>query len=199
MSDGSATPADRGAVSDRSAPPADRSAPVDAPGSGATLGSFRVELGTEDPRDLVGSFVHRHPVEVRFADTDAMGHVNNAAYLTYIEAARVRWWADVTGEPIIRDPGRAESLILAEADVAFRAPIFFGDEVVVETRTTRIGRSSLTVEHRLTATSPGERPRLAATCRSVIVRYDYVRERPVAFAADTIDRIERAEGRRLRG
>jgi acyl-CoA thioester hydrolase len=162
------------------------------------MGQGRIELGAEDPRDLPGTFAHRDTVEVRFADTDAMGHVNNAAYLTYIEAARVRWWADITGEPIIRDPGRAESLILAEADVAFRAPIFFGDNVVVETRTTRIGRSSLDVEHRLTATSPGERPRLAATCHSVIVRYDYVQERPVGFAPETVEAIERAEGRRLR-
>ena len=28
-------------------------------------------------------------IEIRFADTDAMGHVNNAVYLTYAEAARL--------------------------------------------------------------------------------------------------------------
>ena len=38
-----------------------------------------------------------------------MGHVNNAVYLTYVEAARVAWWSAVTDEPIIRDPGRSES------------------------------------------------------------------------------------------
>ena len=164
-----------------------------------SAGGRRVEVEAEDPRDLRGDFRHRHPVEVRFADTDAMGHVNNAVYLTYVEAARVAWWSEMTGEPIIRDPGRAESLILAEADVAFRAPIFFGELVTVETRATRIGRSSLTVEHRLTAARDDERPRLVATCSSVIVRYDYLKERPVPFAPETIERIERFEGRRLRG
>jgi acyl-CoA thioester hydrolase len=159
----------------------------------------RVALGRADPRDIPGDFGHRHAIEVRFADTDAMGHVNNAKYLTYIEAARVAWWAEIADEPIIRDPGRSESLILAEADVAFRAPIFFGDAVSVETRATRIGRSSVTVEHRLTASSDGQPPRLAATCRSVIVRYDYVEERAVPFSAETIERIERSEGRPLRG
>ena len=29
------------------------------------------------------------PIAVRFADTDAMGHVNNAVYLTYAEIARL--------------------------------------------------------------------------------------------------------------
>ncbi|MBA2719345.1 MAG: acyl-CoA thioesterase [Chloroflexi bacterium] len=96
-----------------------------------------------DPRDLAGDFGHRHVSQVRFADTDAMGHVNNAVYLTYIESARVAWWADVTGEAIQREPGRAEGLILAEADVAFRAPVFHGETVTVETRPTRIGRTSI--------------------------------------------------------
>src|SRR4029079_3440350 len=100
-----------------------------------------------------------------------MAHINNAVYLTYIETARVAWWAEITGEPIIRDPGRSESLILAEADVAFPAPFFFGAAVVVETRATRIGRSSVHVEHRLTAASDGQPPRLAATRTSVLVPY----------------------------
>ena len=51
-----------------------------------------------DPRDLTGPFRHRTEIEVRFADTDAMRHVNNAKYLTYCEIARIRYWTDVTGE-----------------------------------------------------------------------------------------------------
>jgi acyl-CoA thioesterase FadM len=42
-----------------------------------------------DSRDIGGDFAHRHAVEVRLSDTDAMGHVNNARYLTYVEIARV--------------------------------------------------------------------------------------------------------------
>ena len=32
-------------------------------------------------------------VQVRWSDMDAMGHVNNAAYLTYLETAREPWFA----------------------------------------------------------------------------------------------------------
>ncbi len=70
---------------------------------------------TADPRDLPGPFRHRVEIVVRFADTDAMGHVNNAVYLTYCEMARIRYWTDVTGEPIALGTEGAESLILAEA------------------------------------------------------------------------------------
>ena len=44
-------------------------------------------------------------VEVRFADTDAMGHVNNAVYLTYLEAARFAWWQQTFGLSGLTDHG----------------------------------------------------------------------------------------------
>jgi acyl-CoA thioester hydrolase len=154
--------------------------------------------GPPDPRDLGGDFGHCVSVSVRFADTDAMGHVNNAVYLTFAEAARVAWWADVTGEPIVREADRGAGLILAEADIAFRAPVFFGETAHVETRAHRIGRTSVGVEHRLTAGPPNGPLRLVATIASVIVRYDYEAERPIAWSPEIVDRIEAFEGRRLR-
>jgi acyl-CoA thioester hydrolase len=155
--------------------------------------------GPPDARDLPGEFAFRTRLEVRFADTDAMGHVNNAAYLTYVEAARIAWWTATTGETLEREPGRAEGLILAEAELAFRAPLFFGETVTIETRATRIGRTSLGVDHRLTAARADGPSRLIATCRSVIVRYDYEAERPVAWPAELIAAIETVEDRPLRG
>lgn len=150
--------------------------------------------GPPDPRDLAGDFVHRASVVVRFADTDAMGHVNNAAYLTYVELARIDWWTARTGEALEREEGRDQGLILAEAEIAFRSPVFFGETVVVETRPGRLGRTSLGVEHRLTASRAGGPIRLVATCRSVLVRYDYASERPVAWRAELIERIEAIDG-----
>jgi len=159
----------------------------------------RVDItGEPDPRDLPGDFAHRREVEVRFADTDAMGHVNNAAYLTFVEAARLAWWSDITGEAIQREGDRAEGLILAEADIAFRSPVLFGEIVVVETRATRIGRTSLGVEHRMTVSPPDGPHRLAATVGSVIVRYDYEAETPVDWPPEVVARIEAFEGRSLR-
>jgi acyl-CoA thioester hydrolase len=159
----------------------------------------RVALtGPPDPRDLEGDFGHRKSIEIRFSDTDAMGHVNNAVFLTYVESARVDWWMATTGEPLERVEGRAQGLILAEAEVAFRAPLFFGETVVVETRAGRFGRTSLSVDHRLTASRPGGPGRLVATCRTVIVRYDYVTETPVPWPTDLIERMEAFEGRSLR-
>ena len=155
----------------------------------------RVALaGPPDPRDLAGDFGHRATVDVRFADTDAMGHVNNAAYLTYVELARIDWWTARTGEQLEREPGRDQGLILAEAEIAFRSPVFFGETVVVETRPGRLGRTSIGLEHRHTASPDGGPSRVAAICRSVLVRYDYAAERPMPWPSELIELIEAVEG-----
>jgi acyl-CoA thioester hydrolase len=152
----------------------------------------------EDPRDLPGDFAHRVEIDVRFADTDAMGHVNNAVYLTYCEMARIRYWTDVTGEPVAAGHEGAESLILAEARITYRAPVFHSETVTVETRATHIGRSSFILEHRLTACPPGGSPRLVATSESVMVRYDYEADRSAPLDETFMVAIEAFEGRRLR-
>lgn len=151
-----------------------------------------------DPRDLPGDFGHRVTIDVRFADTDAMGHVNNAVYLTYCEMARIRYWTEATGEPVAAGHEGAESLILAEARITYRAPVYHTEQVTVETRATHVGRSSFTLEHRLTACAPGVAPRLVATSDSVMVRYDYATERPAPLTEAVVAAIEGFEGRPLR-
>jgi acyl-CoA thioester hydrolase len=152
----------------------------------------------EDARDLPGDFAHRVAIDVRFADTDAMGHVNNAVYLTYCEMARIRYWSDVTGEPLAARHHGAESLILAEARITYRAQVFHTDIVTVETRASRIGRSSFVLEHRLTACEPGGEPRLVAVSESVLVRYDYTLGRAAPLDERFVAAMEAFEGRALR-
>jgi acyl-CoA thioester hydrolase len=138
------------------------------------------------------------PVRPRFRDTDAMGHVNNAKYLTYCEIARIRYWTEVTGEPIALGTARAESLILAEARITYRAQAFHGETVTVQTRATRIGRSSFTLEHRLLACVEGDAPRLVAVSESILVRYDYATGLPVVLPDEHVAAIEAFEGHALR-
>jgi acyl-CoA thioester hydrolase len=158
----------------------------------------RVEVvPADDPRDLASDFAHRRVLEVRFADTDAMGHVNNAKYLTYCESARIAYWTDVTGEPVRLGSEGAESLILAEARITYRAQAFYGDVVTVQTRATRIGRTSFTLEHRLVAAAPDGPPRLVAVSESILVRFDYDSMRPVPLSPEHVAAIEAFEGRSL--
>jgi acyl-CoA thioester hydrolase len=157
-------------------------------------------LVPDDPRDLPGDFGCTTYVAVRFADTDAMGHVNNANYLTYCEIARASYYETVTGRPLpLGVHGAEEGMILAEVRVTYRAPAFYGETIAVETRVTGLGRTSFTMEHRLTAPeSRYGKARLIATATSVLVTYDYTAGRPIALPPRLVEAIEAFEGAALR-
>ena len=161
----------------------------------------RIALATDDPRDMAGDFGHRRGIEVRLADTDAFGHVNNAVYLTYCESARTSYWHAATGAPMpVPDASIRQSLILADSRITFRSPAFFGEWLSVETRVVRVGRSSLTMDHRLTGPSrPGPTgSRLVAVVEAVLVSYDYDLEGPTPFPDEIVASLEAFEGRPLR-
>ena len=138
---------------------------------------------------VTDAFRHRTTLQVRFRDTDAFGHVNNAVFATYAELARVRYLIDVL-EPV--QPFERMPLILARLAVDFRSPILFGQDVVVESRVDRIGRSSLTMTHRMTAT-PDDR--VVAEIDSVLVAYDYAAGRSIPVPDEWRERIGHHEAR----
>jgi acyl-CoA thioester hydrolase len=140
---------------------------------------------------VTDEFRHRTPLQVRFRDTDAFGHVNNAVFFTYIELARIRYLLDVLqpDRPFDRLP-----LILARVELDFRSPIIFGEDVEVETQVDRIGRSSIAMSHRMTA---GADRRLVGEAQSVLVTYDYSVARPIPVPDEWRRRIADHEGRTL--
>ena len=111
-------------------------------------------------------FRFTHAVEVRFRDLDALGHVNNAVYLTYFESARMAWWLHLTR----RSDLRGMDMILARAEVDFRSPAAFAEVLDVGVRCASIGRSSFVIEQAITERRTR---RLVAEARKVLVHYDY--------------------------
>ncbi len=105
-------------------------------------------------------FVHRETV--RFRDLDALGHVNNAVYLTYLEQARVAFLrphdADYT------------EMILARCEIDFRAQVSLGETVEIALTPSRVGTKSFELSYEMKV---GER--LVAEAKTVLVAYDYER------------------------
>jgi len=149
-----------------------------------------------DARDVPGDFAHVGHVEVRLSDTDAMGHVNNARYLTYVEIARVAYYEQVIGEPLpLGVHGAQEGMILADIRMAYRAQAYFGETLRVETRVDSIGTTSFRMIHRVTAPESRYGPaRLVATSEAVLVSYDYAADRPIPVPPAWRARIAAFEG-----
>jgi acyl-CoA thioester hydrolase len=104
----------------------------------------------------VSEFPWRHRERVRFRDCDAMGHVNNAVYSTYLEESRIGVL------------GGLNAFILARVEIDFRSELRMGEEVEVRTRCSRIGSKSFDLEHEIAA---GDR--VVAEAKSILVAYDY--------------------------
>jgi acyl-CoA thioester hydrolase len=114
-----------------------------------------------------------HRLEVRFRDCDAMGHVNNAVYLTYLEQARFAHWQALGG---FAPEGSPEpGVILARAEIDFRLPVRYGTALEVRLTVAGVGRTSFSYEY----TIVDDQGRTVATARSVQVMYDYAAARPV--------------------
>jgi acyl-CoA thioester hydrolase len=109
-------------------------------------------------------FVHRETA--RFRDLDPMGHVNNAVFLTWIETARIEFLRSLGA--FDRPDTGGMTMILARAEVDFRAPLDFGEDVEIGVRTGRVGTKSFQLEHEVRADG-----RLVAEARTVLVAYDY--------------------------
>jgi len=86
-------------------------------------------------------------VQVRFADMDALGHVNNATFLTYFEEARMAYCLNLF--PLDLDNVRSLNLILAEACVKFHAPARVADRLEVFCCISHIGNKSFQMDYRV--------------------------------------------------
>jgi acyl-CoA thioester hydrolase len=123
---------------------------------------------------LSDDYRHRTPVQVRFRDIDAFGHVNNAVVSTYVEQARVTYLRDVLGlEPV--GPEDRMPLILAMIKLDYRSPILLDDRLDIASRVDWVGRTSLHMSHHLQQ----QEGRELATAASVLVTYDYNAARPI--------------------
>jgi len=132
-------------------------------------------------------FRHVTPIAVRFRDIDAMGHVNNAVFFTYLESARVEYMRNVvfgTTSHNLSETG----LILARISCDFRQPIFYGQKVEVGTKVAEIRNSSFLIEQRIEADG-----QLAALAKAVVVCYDYQAGASVRVSDEFRARVEAFE------
>ena len=115
-----------------------------------------------------------HRDRVRFRDCDAMGHVNNAVYSTYLEESRIGVL------------GGLNEFILARVEIDFRSELRMGEEVEVRTRCSRIGTKSFDLEHVISASGD----RVVAEAKSVLVAYDYALGESVAVPEALRERLQ---------
>jgi len=116
-----------------------------------------------------------HRLDVRFRDCDAMGHTNNAVYLTYLEQARFAHWRSLWGFGNPQTPPDLPGVILARVEADYKRPSRYGDVLEIRITVAEIGRTSFRYEYEIV----DEQGRTVLTAKTVQVMYDYAAEKPV--------------------
>lgn len=116
------------------------------------------------------AFNHSVKIQLRFADTDMLGHINNANFLTYMEVARMSYFQRVFGNTI---DWKKEGIILAKAVVEYKQPIFIEDDIHVHICIDHISSKSFNMSYQFVKENTNDKI-IAAQGSTLMVCYDYI-------------------------
>jgi acyl-CoA thioester hydrolase len=132
-----------------------------------------MEFVTGGPTERRPPFHFSAHTRVWFSDTDAQGVVYYGRYLPYADHARHEYHRHLG--LLMREPGDPE-FVMRAMSIAYEAPARFDDLMEVFTRTTRVGRTSVTAE---CAAYRVADDRLMCTVTQTLVLVDAASRRPV--------------------
>ena len=130
-----------------------------------------------DAAPRLEDFPYRLSDNVRFADLDPNGHVNNAVYASYFETGRVTLVKD-------RSNGlmpRGLSWIMVRLDIHFRAELHWPGQIELGLGVVKFGRTSVTFEQ--VVFSEGK---CVASAQAVTVLIDEATRKPTPLTEEII-------------
>jgi acyl-CoA thioester hydrolase len=124
---------------------------------------------------------------VRFADTDAIGHVNNVSFAAYLETGRTTF-ARACGLPVGLQP-LGQHIVLARVEIDYRVEVHWPAVLDLGSAVVRLGRSSITL---IQGVFIGDL--CVATGREVLVMVDTATGRPAPLPEELRERLLREGG-----
>ncbi|HTX30920.1 MAG TPA: thioesterase family protein [Solirubrobacteraceae bacterium] len=117
----------------------------------------------------------RHQLRVRYAECDPQGVVFNAHYLAYLDTNINELMRTALGSyQAMLD--RGVDIVVAEAQLRFRAAAHFEEVLTLEIGVTRLGESSITTRHRI---SRDGQPVAEGMLRHVMVERQTLTKTPI--------------------
>ena len=116
-------------------------------------------------------------VQATLRDTDGLGHVNNAVYLTWLEEVRTRYYCERRGVGKIEEC----DFVLAQTTLNFRSPVYFHETVILRCAPTKVGTSSWAMAYEGRTAADHQ---LVVEATSVQVTYDYAAKKKAPISAE---------------
>lgn len=133
-------------------------------------------------------------IEVRFSDVDALGHVNNASFLSYMEEVRLTYMAHLFPDLNYQKDFSQFPVILGDVYCRYVSPAFLGETICVQTQVAEFGTKSFTMEYVL---EDKKTKRLIATARTTMVMYNLKTASTQPIPDVLKERVMALEGRQI--
>lgn len=133
------------------------------------------------------TYRHSMPIQLRFNDVDRYGHVNNNAYFSFYDLGKVDYMTRVLG----LYKGKTDVVpVVANINADFYLPVFYGDDIVVETCVPHLGEKSFTLHQR--AVNRGTNL-VVCQCTTIMVCFSLKAQKSVEIPAPFREAIMRFE------
>ncbi len=132
---------------------------------------------SHSPQALLSEFPVVIELPVQWGDQDALGHVNNVVFFRWLESSRIAYCEQIG---LLRHAKSARwGTVLASIQCDFRRQLVYPDTVLIGARATRVGTSSIGIEHRIVG---HQEAAVSAEATSTIVMFDFDEQRSVRVA-----------------
>jgi len=119
-------------------------------------------------KQLQQDYAHIIPIVVKWGEMDAFQHINNTAYIRYLEDARLALFAQLGMLNDLTDSNKGP--ILANISCDYLAPVTYPDTVHVATNIQQTGPKKISLEQVIYSERLGK---LAVRASSLGIYYDY--------------------------
>ena len=131
------------------------------------------------------------PIQIRFNDIDAMGHINNNIYLSYFDLGKNAYMEAVKGSGLSWTEG---AIVIAHIEMDFLKPVFYRRKITVDSKIIKIGEKSGVFLQQIRDL---ENDAVMCVCKSVFVYYDADTATSVSIPSSWREAMSKFEGKEL--
>ncbi|MDD4991535.1 MAG: thioesterase family protein [Paludibacter sp.] len=123
-------------------------------------------------------FNHITPIQLRFNDFDALGHVNNSVYFSFYDLGKTAYFNQVMPDVSV---SKEVGVVIGHIEVSFLLSVYPGENVAVETAVVEIGNKSFKLLQHLIDLDTKQ---VKCICQTVMVCFDAITKttRPISEA-----------------
>lgn len=133
---------------------------------------------------------HQMPAQLRFSDVDQFGHVNNSVYFSLFDMCKTKYIMEVVGNDVLSHV----AIVVASVRADFLAPIYYPDEIAIQTAITHLGNKSFVISQRAINIRTNE---VKCECHTTMVTFNAITKVSVIIPDSFREKVKAYEGDNL--